>query len=245
MTAAFFESFDNGIGALNHTWGSRDIDTSVRGQVTLTGDSGIMEFPGGISVGHGYGSYSIVAKLTGHEPGPAGLLWPGNDVWPGPEMDLVEFIGGRPYGTMHFRGSDGGDVFGSIYYNGVDERQVHTYTMDWEPGVVTFSVDGRVFGGYSDNVSRDYDHGGMNVVFSVMNRNPNTSITVYEVSYSPSGGGGGGGGGSAVQAEVTGQGVSAAVEAPAVAAAATLDVNQYEGLPGWMWPAEARWWDFV
>ena len=41
MSSGFFESFDNGVGALNHTWGN--IDTSVRGQVTLTGDSGMME----------------------------------------------------------------------------------------------------------------------------------------------------------------------------------------------------------
>src|SRR3954466_10316376 len=116
MSSYFSESFDNGIGALNHTWGN-GIDTSVRGQVTISGNSGIMENPGGASAGHGYGSYSITASMSGHATGPAALLWPGNDKWPGPEMDLAEFIGGRPYGTMHFRGSGGRDGLCSVFYN--------------------------------------------------------------------------------------------------------------------------------
>jgi beta-glucanase (GH16 family) len=167
--------------------------------------------------------------------------------WPGPEYDLAEFIGGRPYGTMHFS-SNGSDVYGSVYYNGVDESKVHTYTLDWQPGSLTFSVDGRAYGGFSDNVGRDFDHGGINEVFSIMNRGGGTSITVYDISYSPSGGGGGGG--SAVQAEVTTSGsstnVSVAPDSGAVAqASASNDYSQYDGLPGWMWPAEARYWDFA
>src|SRR6476661_4778529 len=206
MSSYFSESFDNGIGALNHTWGN-GIDTSVRGQVTVSGNSGLMENPGGAAAGHGYGTYSITASMSGHATGPAALLWPGDDKWPGPEMDLAEFIGGRPYGTMHFS-SNGNDVYGSVYYNGVDESKVHTYTLDWQPGSVTFSVDGRSYGGFSDNVGRDFDHGGINEVFSIMNSSGGTSITVYDISYSPPGGGGGGGGGSAVQAEVTSTGAS-------------------------------------
>jgi hypothetical protein len=246
MSSNFSESFDNGIGALTHTWGN-GIDTSVRGQVTVSGNSGIMENPWGTAAGHGYGTYSITASLSGHAAGPAALLWPGNDVWPGPEMDLVEFINGQPYGTMHFS-SGGSDVYGSVYYGGVDESKVHTYTLDWQPGSVTFSVDGRAYGSFSDNVSRDYDHGGVNEVFSIMNSGGGgTSITVFDISYSPSGGGGGGG---AVQAEVTTGGsstsVDVALDSGAVAqASAAIDTSRYEGLPGWMWPAEARYWDFA
>jgi beta-glucanase (GH16 family) len=249
MSSAFFESFDNGVGALNHTWGN--IDTSVRGQVTLTGDSGIMELPWGTAAGHGYGVYSITAALKGDAQGPAVLLWPGNDVWPGPEIDLAEINNGTAYGTMHFRGSDGSDVYGNIYYGGLDESRPHTYTLDWEPGSVTFSVDGRVYGGYTDNVGRDYDHGGINEVFSIMNQNRghDTSVTVYDVSYTPSGGGGGGG--AAVQAEVTTTGstvdivASVSDTAQAAAASTTTDTSAYADLPGWMWPDWARWWDFA
>ena len=129
---------------------------------------------------------------------------------------------------MHFSGG-GNDVYGSVYYDGVDESKVHTYTLDWQPGSVTFSVDGRVYGGFSDNVGRDYDHGGINEVFSIMNRGGGTSITVYDISYSPSGGGGGGGG-SAVQAEVTTSGSSTAADVAldtgAVAQASAHDRHQ-------------------
>ena len=239
MSSYFSESFNNGIGALNHTWGN-GIDTSVRGQVTVSGDSGIMENPWGSAAGHGYGTYSITASLSGNAPGPAALLWPGNDKWPGPEMDMAEIINGQVYGTLHYNGG-GNDVYGSIFYTGVDESKVHTYTLDWQPGKVTFSVDGRSYGGFSDNVGRDYDHGGINEVFSIMNRGGGgTSITVYDISYSPSGGGG-----SAVQAEVvsTGSSAEAVVAADPVAANASIDVSQYEGLPGWMWTDEARFWD--
>ncbi|WP_431270730.1 family 16 glycosylhydrolase [Dankookia sp. P2] len=103
-----------------------------------------------------------------------------------------------PTARCNYNGG-GNDVYGSIFYNGLDESKVHTYTLDWQPGKVTFLVDGQSYGGFSDNVSRDFDHGGINEVFSIMNRGGGTSITVYDISYSPSGGGGGG----AVQAEVT------------------------------------------
>jgi hypothetical protein len=244
MSSYFSESFDNGIGALNHTWGN-GIDTSVRGQVTVSGNSGIMENPWGAAAGHGYGTYNITASLSGNTAGPAALLWPGNDKWPGPEMDMAEIINGQVYGTLHYNGG-GNDVYGSIFYTGVDESKVHTYTLDWQPGKVTFLVDGRSYGGFSDNVGRDFDHGGINEVFSIMNRGSGTSITVYDISYSPSGGGGG----SAVQAEVTTSGSSTATATVDVlskdaVAQANIDqgTSQYEGLPNWMWPAEARWWD--
>ncbi len=246
MSSSFSESFNNGIGALNHTWGN-GIDTSVRGQVTVSGNSGLMENPGGAAAGHGYGTYSITASMSGHATGPAALLWPGDDKWPGPEMDMAEIINGQVYGTMHYNGG-GSDVYGSVFYNGVDESKVHTYTLDWQPGKVTFSVDGRSYGGFSDNVGRDFDHGGINEVFSIMNSSGGTSITVYDISYSPSGGGGGGGG--KVQAEVTTTGSSTTTDevlntAAVADAGADHGTSPYEGLPGWMWPAEERWWDFA
>ncbi|MDO9710747.1 family 16 glycosylhydrolase [Paracraurococcus lichenis] len=189
MSSDFFESFDSGIGALTNRWGS-GIDTSIPGQVTVSGVSGIMERPWGAAAGHGYGTYTIVAKLDGNVQGSAGLLWPGDDVWPGPEMDLIEIVGGIPYGTLHWQGGNGRDAYASQYYDGIDESRVHTYSLDWEPGSVTFYVDGRSWGSFTDHVARDYDHGGVNMTISIMNTNPNTAITVYEVSYHASGGAG-------------------------------------------------------
>jgi Glycosyl hydrolases family 16 len=246
VLADFFESFDNGVGALAHTWG--DIDTSVRGQVTMRGDSSALEFPNGASSGHGYGTYTIVAQLSGDQAGPAGLLWPADDRWPGNEMDLIEVIGGTPYGAMHFRASDGGDGYGGVYYSGLDETQTHTYTLDWQPGHVEFSVDGRSYGGFSDNVTPDAAHGGVNVVMGIMNKNPSTSMTVYEVSYTASGGGGGS---SAVQAapvvqasaqpEDTGGVTTGTTTAAAETVVSTESTASTNGQPAW-WPAwEAAW----
>jgi hypothetical protein len=193
MSAYFVESFDNGIGALNHVWGNPNIDTSVPGQVTVSGDGGFMERPWGASTGHGYGTYEVTASIKGNTAGPAALLWPGDDVWPGQEFDILEVIDGVAYGCVHWRGSDGGDRYKSVYYDGIDESKVHTYTLDWKPGSITFYVDGNKMGEVTENVGKDYDHGGTNQVFGLQNKGWATSMTVYEVSYNPNGSGGGGG----------------------------------------------------
>ncbi|MBD0273763.1 MAG: hypothetical protein ICV73_17775, partial [Acetobacteraceae bacterium] len=82
MASSFYESFDNGTGQLNHHWAG-SIDTSVKGQITLRGNSGVMEKPSGSDAGHGYGQYTVTAKVEGNQVGPAALLWPADDRWPG------------------------------------------------------------------------------------------------------------------------------------------------------------------
>jgi hypothetical protein len=190
LAGDFVESFDNGVGALNHVWGNANIDTSVPGQVTVSGSTGgLMEKPTGASAGHGYGSYTVVASLSGDTEGSAALLWPGDDKWPGPEYDIVEVINGKAYGTVHFAGPDGGDRYNTVFYDGIDESEVHTYTLDWQPGSITYYVDGAKIGTVTEGVGADYANGGVNEVLGLMNRSPETSMTVYEVSYSPSGDG--------------------------------------------------------
>lgn len=188
MAEKFVESFDHGVGALNHVWGNANIDTSVAGQVTISGHGGFMEKPTGPSAGHGYGTYTVVASLKGNTEGSAALLWPGDDKWPGPEYDIVEVINGKPYGTVHYKGGDGGDGYRSVMFDGIDESKVHTYTLDWQPGKITYYVDGTEMGAVTNKVGADYAHGGVDEVFGLMNRSDNTSMTVYEVSYTPSGG---------------------------------------------------------
>ncbi len=188
MAEKFVESFDHGIGALNHVWGNANIDTSVAGQVTISGHGGFMEKPTGPSAGHGYGTYTVVASLKGNTEGSAALLWPGDDKWPGPEYDIVEVINGKPYGTVHYKGGDGGDGYRSVMFDGIDESKVHTYTLDWQPGKITYFVDGTEMGAVTNKVGADHAHGGVDEVFGLMNRSDNTSMTVYEVSYTPSGG---------------------------------------------------------
>ena len=180
--ADFYESFDDGRGMFTHGWG--DVDTSVAGQVTISGYSGMMERPWGADAGTGYGVYEVTLSMEGDEPGPAVLLWPADDQWPGSEFDIAEIINGVVYGAIHAKGSGGWDEYESVYYRGVDEGEVHTYTLDWQPDRITLAVDGRVYGSVEgDMVGKDYANGGTNVVFSAMNRNDNTSVTVYDVSY--------------------------------------------------------------
>ncbi len=182
MADSFYESFDNGTGALTHHWAG-NIDTSVRGEITLRGYSGVMEWPGGSGAGHGYGQYTVTAKVEGDKVGPAALLWPSNDRWPGNEFDFVEVLSdGTAYSTAH--ADRGGDWYQASLHWGLDESQVHTYGINWQADRVSFTVDGRDAGTVSMD-SKDAAHGGTNVVFGVMNRNDNTSITVYDMSYSP------------------------------------------------------------
>lgn len=172
---------------MSHTWGDvSGIDTSVPGQVSVTGTAGFMEADSGPSQGHGYGTFTFRAKLTGNAPGPCILLWPGDGAWPGQEFDLAEIINGTAYGTTHWKATDGGDAYNSHFYDGLDESQWHTYSLRWEPGKLTYSVDGAVAGADTAHVPADYAHGGMNDVFGVMNRpGLNTSAIVSEVSWAP------------------------------------------------------------
>ena len=152
----------------------------------------MIEFPGGKDVGHGFGQYYAAAKLEGNQfdygAGPAVLLWPSDDRWPGTELDFVEVRpDGTAYGTAH-RNDNGSDWYWAFNYGGLDESQVHTDGIDWQADRVSFSVDGHA----AETVwmdTRDAAHGGTNVVFGVMNLNDSTSVTLYDVSYTPSGGG--------------------------------------------------------
>ena len=186
MADSFYENFDNGTGALTHNWAG-NIDTSVSGQITLRGYSGVMERPSGTDVGHGYGQYTVTAKVEGNQVGPAALLWPSDDKWPGTELNFVEVLSdGTAYGTAH-NGNNGYDWYEAKMYNGTDEGQVHTYGIDWQPDHVSFTVDGKDAGTVWMD-TKDAANGGSNVVFGAMNKNDNTSITVYDMSYTPNGG---------------------------------------------------------
>jgi hypothetical protein len=57
----------------------------------------------------------------------------------------------------------------------------------WEPGKLTLNVDGVQQVVYTDHVPADYAHGGIDHVFAFLNINPNTSLTVTDVSYVPLG----------------------------------------------------------
>ena len=178
-------NFDNGFGTISNAY---NVDTSVPGQVTLSGVSAMMEWATGPSSGHGYGTYTVEAKLTGNQPGPAIVMWPGDNHWPGQEMDLVELLpngGGQQYATVHW--DNGGDSYVGKIFDGVSTNAWHQYQMVWEPGKITINVDGKTQATFTDHVPVDYAHGGMNDTIGFLNTNTNTSITVSQVDYVPLG----------------------------------------------------------
>jgi beta-glucanase (GH16 family) len=183
---ALSESFDDGFGTLGNVW---NVDHSVMGEIKLAGHSGIMEWATGKDAGHGYGTYTVTAKVDGNQPGPGIVFWPGNDQWPGQEIDLVEVTpdgSGRQYGTVHW--NDGGsDAYEPKIFEGVEGGVFHDYQMIWEPGRITFKVDGAEKGVITDHVPLDFASGGMNNTIGFMNNNPDTSLTVRHVEFTPLG----------------------------------------------------------
>lgn len=177
-------SFDSGFGSLGNAW---NVPAAKNGEVKLTGSAGLMEWATGRSAGHGYGTYTVTAKVEGNEPGPAIVLWPGNDKWPGQEIDMVEITpdgSGRQYGTVHWN-NNGSDAFKTTMYDGVKSGIFHDYQMIWEPGKITFKVDGQVEGTVTSNVPTDFANGGINNTIGILNNNPDTSITVSDIDFKP------------------------------------------------------------
>lgn len=75
-----------------------------------------------------------------------------NDVgWPTcGEIDIMEHVGSFPstvYGTIHGPGYSGGSGIGGSYTleEGVFADDYHVFSMEWEPGVIRWYVDGTLF----------------------------------------------------------------------------------------------------
>jgi beta-glucanase (GH16 family) len=125
--------------------------------------------------------------MTGNMPGSAIMLWPGDNKWPGSEIDFGEVSNdgtGRQYGSLHW--DDGGDNYDVRFFSpDVRGGVFHEYQVVWEPGRLTYNVDGVQQAVYTEHVPADYAHGGMDHVFAFLNINPDTSLTVADASYVP------------------------------------------------------------
>jgi hypothetical protein len=184
MSGSLYESFDNGAGLFGNVY---NVDFSTPGEARLAGSSAMMQWASGRDAGQGYGTYTIEAKLDGSQPGPAIIFWPGDNQWPGQELDLAEITpdgSGRQYGTVHWN-NNGSDAYAAQVYDGVQGGVFHDYTMVWEPGKITYLVDGQVKATFTDNVPVDFANGGMDNTIGFLNNNNSTSITVRDVSYVP------------------------------------------------------------
>ncbi len=195
------ESFDGEgwadvLGMFSRAWGP-GIDTSVSGQLTIwtdanDADSGAMVPPTGPDAGYGYGLYEFTIRTQG-TVGIYALTWPGTDVWPGPELDILEIgYDGVPYSTIHWKGADGSNQYTSYRLEGVDPTEVHTYAMDWQRDFIDLYVDGVLMHHITENVPLSYADGGENTCPGIGTQTwwnggalgGENYITLYEASYS-------------------------------------------------------------
>ena len=87
-------------------WGDAS-EFSWSNGVTITSDgnaAGFLTPDFGASSLYGYGLYQVsVSMPTNQSPGAYIAMWPATNVWPGPEIDLVEQNGSdQPYMTVHW-----------------------------------------------------------------------------------------------------------------------------------------------
>ena len=184
----FHQDFTAGLGTFTDNW---FVDTSVPGQVTLATNSayltsGMLETTGSPMDGHGYGTYTVHAMTTGSAPGTAIMLWPGDNKWPGAEIDFGENsadYSGNQYGALHW--NDNGDHSDVRPFVGVTTGVFHDYQVVWEPGKLTYNVDGVQQLVYTNHVPADYAHGGMDEVFAFLNTSPQDTLTITSVDYQP------------------------------------------------------------
>lgn len=149
------------------------------------------------TLSQGYGLYSITASMpAGQGTGIAILLWPANNVWPGPEIDILENwsdpTGQTGYMSVHFKGPNGQDMANSIQFS-VDLTKQNTFALDWEDGSLTYYVNGvELFQITGTEVPKDAAHGGINAAFGAQITDIGTnfeptdtvSLTIYDMSYS-------------------------------------------------------------
>lgn len=149
------------------------------------------------TLSQGYGLYSVTASTpVGQGTGIAILLWPANNVWPGPEIDILENwsdpTGQTGYMSVHFKGPNGEDMANSIKFS-ADLTKQNTFALDWEDGSLTYFINGvEIFQITGTEVPKDAAHGGINAAFGAQitdigsNFEPTdtVSLTIYDMSYS-------------------------------------------------------------
>ena len=187
-------------------YGNKNQFSFGAGGLTLTsykGDGfqpvGILQANWDAKLGQGYGLYSVTASHPANQgAGIAILLWPSNNVWPGPEIDMVEDWSDpksqTAYMTVHFKGPNGQNMGNAIKF-AVDLTVPNTFSMDWEQGSLTYYVNGKeIFQITGSEVPLDFAHGGVNASFGAQITDTGASaqpsdrvtLTIASMSYSAS-----------------------------------------------------------
>lgn len=96
-----------------------------------------------------YGSYFVRSRLTGPGPTLVELLWP-RAGWP-PEIDFNETYGttGGSMATDHYTVSNF-QIHRTVH---IDMTQWHTWGVIWTPTIITYTVDGSVWGTVVDTAA--------------------------------------------------------------------------------------------
>lgn len=192
----FFEDFLGSNGQLTHVWGDTAKVSYTASSVKIAGTqagAGVMNFPGGASTCFGNGLFEIRARFTsttgnvGDNSGPANVLWPASDKWPGPEIDIGEInTEGRLYYATHYRNSGGGDSANYFLAAAdLDWTVYHTYAALLQTSKITYYIDGQVIGTETANPAPDFAHGGENHALGIMNRSSQTTMECDWVRWTP------------------------------------------------------------
>ena len=156
-------------------WGNSSDFSFSNGAFTLSSkasegwsNAGFMRPDFNAGSGDGYGRYTAVASLdAGQGAGICIDLWPSNNQWPGAEIDLLETSGSsRSTGiaTVHWAGSGNSNQYDYHTFS-VNLTQKNTYSVDWERGSITYSVNGHVIFKNTAHVPLDAADGGVNESF--------------------------------------------------------------------------------
>lgn len=96
-----------------------------------------------------YGKYEARARVPHQIQGVLSAVWmtPIDGGWP-PEIDIMEILGHDPatvYFTNHYGTAQNHQMNGN-HFNGTDfSNDYHIFTLEWEPGILRWYVDGEKY----------------------------------------------------------------------------------------------------
>jgi beta-glucanase (GH16 family) len=89
-----------------------------------------------------YGTVEFDAKVPEmHGTMAAILMWPTSDVWPGPEVDILETPNDDVMHTLHWN-DNGNDAYSFVRNQRFDETRWQHYTLTWTQNKISIAVDG-------------------------------------------------------------------------------------------------------
>lgn len=183
-------------------WGDSS-EFSFNNGLTITSDGSFAgfttpDFSSSDSYGYGLFQATLSVPSNDQQPGVAVLLWPASNQWPGPEIDLAEQLNGQAYMTVHWADANDNNQYQSYFLPNVDLTQKTSVALDWEPGSLTYYVNGQEVVQYTSGgsvpIPADAADGGQNEAFGAqVGTSSGDQLTLYDMSYSQYTGSGGGG----------------------------------------------------